>query len=67
MAAAGLSRAETLGAVALEIFQFDVFFPLVVRDETRGGTALLASPLSFGASRGGMMRDINGVVRVCYG
>jgi hypothetical protein len=69
MATAGLSRAETLGAVTLGIFSFpsnfDVFFPLVVHDETSGGMALLAFPLA--ASQGGMMRDMNGVVRVCYG
>jgi hypothetical protein len=67
MAAEGLSRVEALGAVTLGIvsFPFDVFFPLVVRVETRGGTASLAFPLSCAASRGGMMSEMNAVVGAC--
>ncbi len=61
MAAEGLSRVEALGAVTLGIvsFPFDVFFPLVARVETHGGTASLAFPPSFAASQGGMMSEIN--------
>jgi hypothetical protein len=36
---------------------------LVVRAEMRGGTASLAFPPSFAASRGGMMSEMNAVGR----
>jgi hypothetical protein len=55
-------RAANLGIVS---FPFDVFFPLVVHVETRGGTVSLAFPLSFAASRGGMMSEMNAVVGAC--
>ena len=55
MAAEGLLRVEAV----------DVFLPLVVRVEMRGGAASLAFPPSFAARRGGMMSDMNAVVGAC--